>query len=206
MSTTAVTTSADPATTAPKAAAPRPLAWLLTLGGAFGLLASTVLTVDQIKSLQDPSFRPGCDVNSLLSCSDVMHTWQGNLLGFPNALAGIAGFAALTAVGVLLLAGAALPRWTWTALGAAAAGAGAFVLWLASQCLYVIGALCPWCLGVWAVTLPIAWYTALHAADLHAGPDRPRLSAAVRLGREFHWAVPAVLYGTLAVLTAVRFT
>jgi len=32
-----------------------------------------------------------------------------------------------------------------------------FVVWLVSQSLYVIGALCPWCMVVWAITIPIFW-------------------------------------------------
>ena len=36
-----------------------------------------------------------------------------------------------------------------------------FVHWLAFQSLYRIGALCPWCMVVWAVTIPIAVWTVL---------------------------------------------
>ena len=34
--------------------------------------------------------------------------------------------------------------------------------WLIFQSLYVIGALCPYCMAVWAVTIPICWYVTLH--------------------------------------------
>ena len=37
-----------------------------------------------------------------------------------------------------------------------------FVHWLIFQSLYVIGALCPYCMVVWAVTIPIFWYVTLH--------------------------------------------
>ncbi|MEY9877478.1 putative membrane protein [Streptacidiphilus sp. MAP12-33] len=184
--------------------ASRPFALLLTLGGALGLLASTVLTVDQIKLLRNPDFHPGCGINSVLSCTDVMKAWQGELLGFPNAVLGIAAFAALTALGALLLTGVLLPRRIWLGLAAGAAGGAGFALWLASQCLYVIGALCPWCMVVWTVTLAIAWYAVLRTAELYAPVDG-RLRSAVRLAREFHWTVPVLLYGTLTILVYARF-
>jgi uncharacterized membrane protein len=31
------------------------------------------------------------------------------------------------------------------------------IIWLVGQSLYVIGALCPWCMVVWAITIPIFW-------------------------------------------------
>jgi len=36
-----------------------------------------------------------------------------------------------------------------------------FVHWLMFQSLYEIGALCPYCMVVWAVMIPIFWYTTL---------------------------------------------
>lgn len=87
----------------------RGLPLLVLIGGLIGALASGVLTYDRIRALEDPLFTPGCNVNAVLSCGDVMNTWQGNLLGFPNMLLGIAGFAALAALGVALVAGAVFP-------------------------------------------------------------------------------------------------
>ncbi|MBT2449171.1 hypothetical protein J7F03_19135 [Streptomyces sp. ISL-43] len=86
---------------------------LLLIGGLIGTLASGVLTYDRVRTLEDPLFTPGCNVNAVLSCGDVMTTWQGNLLGFPNMLLGIAGFAALSGLGTALVAGAVLPRRLW---------------------------------------------------------------------------------------------
>src|SRR5699024_5489701 len=37
-----------------------------------------------------------------------------------------------------------------------------FIHWLAYQSLWRINVLCPWCLVVWAVTIPIVCFTLLH--------------------------------------------
>lgn len=172
----------------------RGTALLLLIGGLIGTLASGVLTYDRIRTLEDPLFTPGCNVNAVLSCGDVMTTWQGNLLGFPNMLLGIAGFAALAGLGLALVAGAVLPRWLWHGLWAGLAAGFAFTLWLISQCLYVIGALCPWCMVVWAVMIPLFWYVTRHLA-----------APGSRLRALPHWLVPLTGYAVVAVLVLTQF-
>ena len=49
-------------------------------------------------------------------------------------------------------------------LGGLAVGSGlgvVFVHWLAFQSLYRIGALCPWCMVVWSVVVPVAAWALL---------------------------------------------
>jgi hypothetical protein len=59
--------------------------------------------------------------------------------------------------GALLFAGVELPRSMWLGLNLGALAGMFFVIWLVGQSLYVIGALCPWCMVVWSVTIPIFW-------------------------------------------------
>lgn len=172
----------------------RGTALLLLIGGLLGTLASAVLTYDRIRTLEDPAFVPGCNVDAVLSCGDVMDTWQGNLFGFPNMLLGLAGFAALAGIGAALAAGAVLPRGLWRLVWAGTAAGFAFTVWLIGQCLYVIGALCPWCVLVWAVVIPLFWYVTRHLS----GPGS-------RLRALPHWLVPLTAYGVVAVLVLERF-
>lgn len=67
-------------------------------------------------------------------------------------------------------------------------------MWLISQCLYVIGALCPWCMIVWAVMIPLFWYVTRHLA-----PAGSRLRALP------HWLVPLALYVLVAALILTEF-
>ena len=133
---------------------------LVVLGGS-GLAAAFTLAVDKYRILADPSYEPSCDVNPVLSCGSVMVTDQAEALGFPNPLIGVAAFAVVVAVGVLLAARVPLPGWVVGGLALGAVAGTAFVHWLAFQSLYRIGALCPWCVVVWAVTIPIFVWSAL---------------------------------------------
>ncbi|MGH8841033.1 MAG: vitamin K epoxide reductase family protein [Jiangellaceae bacterium] len=180
----------------------RGLAVLLTAGGTVGFVASYVLTVEVIRLLEDPAYVPSCSFNPVLSCGSVMQTWQADVLGFANTLAGIAAFSVVTTIGVVLLAGAVLPRWVWLGLQSGALVGAAFVHWLIYQSLNDIGALCPYCMVVWVVTVPIFWYVTVH--NVQAG--HIRASAGVRSFLVRNRALVLVLWFlALAVLILVRF-
>jgi uncharacterized membrane protein len=138
------------------------LRWLLAVGGAIGFLAAFVLTVERFHLLTDPNYTPSCSINSVLSCGSVMVTPQAAIFGFPNPLLGIGGFAIVTTLGVVLLAGVRLPRWIWLGLQVGVTAAAVLIHWLIYQSIYTIGALCPYCMVVWAVTIPMFWYVTLY--------------------------------------------
>lgn len=135
------------------------LGWLLTIGGAVGVWASAMLIIERVRVLQDPEYTPSCSFNPVLTCGAVMDSWQGSLFGFPNPVIGVAAFPIVVTAGVVALTGATLPRWFWLGLNAGALGGAAFVTWLFTQTTYYIGALCPYCMVVWVVTIPIFVYT-----------------------------------------------
>ena len=149
-------------------AAPTPLrrihGWLLVMLGGAGLYAAFSLAVDKYRILEDPTFVPGCDLNPVLSCGSVMNTDQGSAFGFPNPLIGLMAFSVVVALGVLVAGGVTLPRWVLVGLAGGSLLGVVFVHWLAFQSMYRIGALCPWCLVVWTVTLATFVWTALLAA------------------------------------------
>lgn len=136
--------------------------WLLVVGGFIGLLAAFVLTLEKVAVLQNPDHVPSCDINPVVACGSVINTWQASVFGFPNPLIGIFGFAAVIVVGVSLLAGMQIVKdWYWRTFWAGTIFGLGFIHWLAFQSIYRIGALCPYCMVVWAVTVPIFWYTTL---------------------------------------------
>ncbi|MFC9252100.1 vitamin K epoxide reductase family protein [Amycolatopsis thailandensis] len=167
--------------------------WVLLIGGAIGLVAALVLTVEKIKLLKDFSYIPTCSVNPVLSCGSIMKTPQAELFGFPNPLLGIAGFTVVLTTGVVALSGARLPRWYWLGLQAGSALGVVFVHWLMLQSLYVIGALCPYCMVVWAVTIAVFWYTTLH--NLHKG----------RTVLRYHSVVLVLWYAAIAAAVLQAF-
>lgn len=140
----------------------RGLSLLLTIGGVIGFAAALDLLIERIELLKDPSYVPSCSFNPVLSCGSVMETWQAQAFGFPNPIIGVASFAAVTTIGVVLLTGGVLPRWFWLGLQAGTIFGAGFITWLAYQSLYNIEALCPYCMVVWTVMIPIFVYVTAH--------------------------------------------
>jgi uncharacterized membrane protein len=183
----------------------RALAWWLVVGGAIGLLASATLLVEKIKLLADPSYVPSCSLNPVLSCGSIMSTEQAELLGFPNPVLGVAAFPLVVATGATVLAGARLARWYWWGLQAGVTVGMAFVVWLVWQSLYEIGALCPYCMVVWAVVTPTFFYVTLR--NLEAGLfGAGAVDGAVgRTIRSWHPVVLLAAFLLVIVLAGQRF-
>ena len=159
----------------------RSMAVLLLVCGGVGFAAAAVLTVEKFWLLTNPFYTPSCSINATFSCGSVMTSPQAEAFGFPNPLLGIAGFAVVATTGAALLAGGRLAGWYWAGLQAGVTAAVVFVHWLIFQSVFVIGALCPYCMVVWAVTIPTFAYVTLH----NLAPRQPRMSRPGRAVAEF---------------------
>jgi uncharacterized membrane protein len=172
--------------------------WVL-IAGLVGLAAALTLTVEKIEILINPDYVPSCSINPVLSCGSVMITPQASAFGFPNPLIGIVSFAVVVVTGVLAVAQVRLPRWYWAGLAAGTLLGTVFVHWLIFQSLYRIGALCPYCMVVWAVTIPLLVVVASIAL-------RPLGSNAVaRVLYTWRWSLVALWFTGLILLILVRF-
>ncbi|WP_300766285.1 vitamin K epoxide reductase family protein [uncultured Bifidobacterium sp.] len=130
---------------------------IMLLSSIAALIVSFVLSAETLQIARHPQELLGCDVNKVLSCSTVAESWQAELihfggLSYPNAFFGIAAESVFITIAVLGITRIAVPRWfaicTW--LGGLAALAYSY--WLFSQSMFVINALCPWCLGLMFAT------------------------------------------------------
>lgn len=184
---------------------PQALPYILSVGGLVGFIASFVLTVEKIALIKDPSFEPSCNLNPILSCGSVMVTPQAEIFGFPNSLIGIAGFALITCIGMALLAGAQFKRWFWRGLQAGVIFGISFVFWLQFQSIFTIGALCPYCMVVWSVMIPIFWYTTLY--NIRAGhiPVHGKLTIATNFLQRHHGVVLLYWYFIIVAIITHRF-
>ncbi|GAA3367994.1 vitamin K epoxide reductase family protein [Streptomyces sannanensis] len=180
----------------------RAFAWLLTVTGALGILASFVITIDKMRLAENPDFRPSCSIGPVLSCTNVMLSDQASVFGFPNPLLGLVAYPVVVMVGVALLVGARFPGWLWIGLNLGTLFGAVFCMWLMTQALYVIGALCLWCCLAWAVTVTMFWYTTVHNLRHGIVPAPRRLVIGLM---EFHWAVPVAWLLSIVMLIAVRF-
>ena len=172
--------------------------WVL-VAGVLGLASALTLTVEKIEILINPDYVPTCSINPVLSCGSVMVTPQASAFGFPNPLIGIVSFTVVLVTGVLAIAKVRLPRWYWAGLATGTLLGVAFVHWLIFQSLYRIGALCPYCMVVWAVTFPLLVVVASIALQ-------PQLEhGAARFVYQWRWSLVALWFTALILLILVRF-
>jgi uncharacterized membrane protein len=139
------------------------LPWILVICGVIGLACALIILYDKIELLKNPAFKPGCDLNPVISCGSVMESKQANAFGFPNPFIGIIGFSVVITTGMAILAGATkLKRWYWLGLQAGTIFGVGFIHWLFFQSVYRIHALCPYCMVVWIMTITLFWYVTLY--------------------------------------------
>ncbi|MFD0371442.1 vitamin K epoxide reductase family protein [Streptomyces sp. NPDC059071] len=182
--------------------ASRGFAWLLVITGAAGLLAAWVITIDKFKLLEDPNFTPGCSLNPIVSCGNIMKSEQASVFGFPNPMLGLVTYAMVIAIGVGLLAGARYRRWYWLGLNAGMLFGVGFCTWLMYQSLYEINALCLWCCLAWVATIVMFWYTTSH--NVRRGVI-PAPSGLRTFFDEFTWVLPVLHVGIIGMLILTRW-
>ncbi len=156
---TAVASSTPPAPVDDELDSDRGIGLFLIVTGAISLAASLVLTYDKISLLKaeiaGTTTSLNCDLSAWVSCSNVVKSPQSEAFGFPNTFIGIVAFSVIVTLGVVLASGVRLPRWMWLGLWAGTVFGIGFVTWLQYQAIYNIGYLCPWCMVVWAMMIPL---------------------------------------------------
>ncbi|WP_338538791.1 vitamin K epoxide reductase family protein [Janibacter terrae] len=177
----------------------RRVGWLYVVTGLVGLVAAVALLVEKMAVLKDPEHVPACSINPILSCGSVMSTPQAEAFGIPNPIIGVMGFAVLAMLGVVLASGSTIRPWLLWAAQVAVTLAAIFIHWLVYQSLYVIGALCPYCMAVWVVTIAAFWHTSVHTMS------RFGRGAATRALVEYRGAILTAWYLVILGLIAQRF-
>ena len=183
---------------------PTVMAVWLVIAGVIGWWAAFSLTIEKFHALTNPGEAASCDFSPLVQCSKNLESWQGSVFGFPNPILGLTGWVAPIVVGMAILAGARFARWFWICFWAGIAFAFAFVIWLISQSIYILGTLCPWCMVTWAVTIPTFYVVTIHLFRANIVPvsDGVRRAADRLMG----WVplMAVVSYAIIAVLAQVR--
>ena len=177
---------------------------ILLIGSIIGWLVSGALVLERIALYKDPNHVASCDVNTFVSCTDVMKTPQAGLFGFPNPFLGIVAFAVAITIGVLLVSGVKLPRWFMIGLQVGITVGLGFIVFFWSQSLYVIGALCPYCMVVWSVVIPMFIYTTIFNMQESVIFKRMRASDIEGI-RSWAWVILLVAYIGIAASILFRF-
>ena len=180
---------------------PASAVWLL-IAGVVGLGAALTLTIEKIELLIDPSYVPSCSLNPVLSCGSVMVTPQASVFGFPNSLIGIVGFTVVLVTGVLAVAKVSLPRWYWAGLAIGTLLGTVFVHWLIGQSIYEIKALCPYCMVVWSVTIPLFVVASSIALQPAKGTEA---NPVLRALYQWRWSLVVLWFAAVIMMILAQF-
>ena len=140
---------------------------IMTAGGAIGMVAAFVQTLEKLELLKNKDAILRCDFNAIFSCSTVLNAPQSAVFGFPNSIMCTVLFTIFFAIGLAGWAGSTLSRGIRLGIQVLALGTLAFALWFLWQSTYVIGALCIFCIFCFAGLLMVnSIWLRINAADI----------------------------------------
>lgn len=138
----------------------RGLAIFWIIAGALGGIVSFLLYLEYIGQLTGATPIISCSISPIVTCGPNLLSPGGNLLGFSNSILGIVLFGGPVYAGVSALAApGGLRPWYWRVYVLFVLGGFLFVHFLAWRSVFEYGSLCPWCMIVWLVTIPLFWFT-----------------------------------------------
>lgn len=129
----------------------------MLVGAILSLIASFALSAEAITLAENPNAQLSCSVNVVLNCATVGVHPSASFLGFPNSFFGLMAEPVVITVAIAGLAGVRFPRlFMFTAQIFYTIGF-IFALVLFYISMFIIGALCPWCLLV-TLTTTFVWF------------------------------------------------
>ena len=179
----------------------------MLISACVSLLASFVLSVDAVVLAANPEAELSCNINAALSCGAVAQSWQAQLFGFPNAFLGLVAEPVVITIAVASLGGVRFPRWFMLSAQVVYTLGVIFAYWLFTQSMFVIGALCPWCLLVTvSTTLVFTTLTHVNIRDRNLFlPPRAQARAQWAIDHEVDVVVVWTFLLLLAALVALKY-
>lgn len=130
--------------------------WILV--GIAGWVVSFLLYQEYIGQLTGADAIISCNISPIVTCGPNLLSPGGNLLGFSNSIIGMVLFVGPIYAGVSALAApGGLRAGYWRTYALFVAGGFALVHFFAYRSVFEYGSLCPWCMIVWLVTIPLGW-------------------------------------------------
>ncbi len=151
------------------AGASREFGWVLLVTSVLGLWAAASLAIDYMNRLKLGSdYVAACDINPMIGCGLFLDSDAASAFAVPNVIVGVAAFPIMTTLATLLLSRLELPRWIWRGTVVGGLFGIGFVTWLQYQALFVLHGLCPYCLVIWAVMIPMFVHIVVRAGQAGA--------------------------------------
>ena len=120
----------------------------MLVGAILSLLAAFVLSVEVITLARNPEAPLSCSVNVVVNCATVAKHATNELFGFPNSFIGMIAEPVVITVAIAGLAGIRFPRRFMFVAQIFYTLGFIFAMYLFYVSMFIIQALCPWCLLV----------------------------------------------------------
>jgi uncharacterized membrane protein len=120
----------------------------MLVGAVISLIAAFVLSVEAIALAKNPAAQLSCSINVIINCATVGLHPSAMLFGFPNSFLGLIAEPIVITVAIAGLAGVKFPQKFMFAAQICYTLGFIFAYFLLYTSLFVIQALCPWCLLV----------------------------------------------------------
>jgi uncharacterized membrane protein len=129
----------------------------MLVGSILSLISSFVLSNDAVELAKNSHAALSCSVNLVVNCASVALHPTAHLFGFPNSFIGMMSEPVVITVAIAGLAGVQFPRFFRFVAQIVYTLGLIFALTLLYISMFVIGALCPWCLLVTLTTI-LVWF------------------------------------------------
>jgi len=189
-----------------KVFAPKSVLWWVLVTGAVGLFGAAMLSYERIRQQLFPNETLSCDLNVWVSCGSVMKRDQAHIFGFPNSWVGVVGFILVVGFAALqLFFNRQFSKRIWAGFMAGIGFALTFVGFLLSQSLFVIHILCPYCMLVWAATIPLFIHVTLwiRTTDVFDISEASKARAATWFA--WSWVIAIMIELATAIVIYVSF-
>jgi len=120
----------------------------MLIGALLSLVAAFVLSVEAVDLAKNPNAQLSCSVNVIINCATVAKHPSAALFGFPNSFLGLIAEPIVITVAIAGLAGVKFPRKFMVIAQFCYTLGFLFAYYLLYMSMFVIQALCPWCLLV----------------------------------------------------------
>ena len=179
----------------------------MLVGSLLSLLASFVLSVEAVELARNPDAILACSVNIILNCATVGVHPSASMFGFPNAFLGLIAEPVVITVAIAGLSGVKFPRRFMFVAQIFYSLGFLFAFYLLYLSMFVIGALCPWCLLV-TVTTTFVFFSMtrynIREGNLYL-PHRWSQAAKRWVEKDYDKLVLAVLVVTVVFAILVKY-
>lgn len=175
----------------------------MAAGGAIGMLAAFLQTLEKITLLENKDAVLACNLNSVFSCSSVLQAWQSSIFGFPNSIMCLVLFTIFTTTAIAGATGGRLSRHMRLGVQYISLATLCFAVWFIWQSIFVISAICIFCLFCLLGLLMVNWaWLRINSDILPIGTRaRQKLAAGIAKGADiFGWITIALVLTFAMVL------